>query len=90
LGTIRDLFMIERRLHGQKPGEILEDRRLFAKPLVDGFFVWVKAESTVTRPKSQLGRALTYARNQEQALRLHLDHGELPMHNNPLTPAAVR
>jgi transposase len=82
LGTIRDLFMIERRSNGRKPDQILEDRRLFAKPLVDGFFEWVKAESTVTRPKSQLGKALTYARNQEQALRLHLDHGELPMHNN--------
>ncbi len=82
LGTIRDLCMIERRLHGFEPEKILEERRLFAKPLVDGFFQWVRAESTVTRPKSELGKALTYAINQEQTLRLHLDHGELPMHNN--------
>ena len=82
LATIRDLFMIERRLHSQQPAQILEARRLYAKPLVDGFFQWVKAESTITRPKSQLGKALTYAINQEKPMRLHLDHGELPMHNN--------
>jgi transposase len=82
LGTIRDLFGIERELHGQTPAQILEDRRLYAKPLVDGFFTWANAQSTVTRPRSMLGEALTYARNQEQALRLFLDHGDLPMHNN--------
>ena len=82
LGTIHDLFMIERRLHGQDPAQTLKSRRLLAKPLVDGFFGWVRGLSTVVRPKSQLGKAVTYARNQEQAMRLFLEHGELPLHNN--------
>jgi transposase len=82
LGTIHDLFMIERCLHGQDPAQTLEGRRLHAKPLVDGFFDWVRGLSTVVRPKSQLGKAVTYARNQEQAMRLFLEHGQLPLHNN--------
>ncbi len=82
LGTIRDLFLLERTLFGEDPGTIRASRQAQAKPLIDGFFEWVKAMSLPTRPKSLLGKALTYARNQEAALRLHLGHGELPMHNN--------
>ena len=82
LTTIRDLFLIERVLHGKPPDEVLAHRRRDAAPLVDGFFDWVRALSTTVRPKSTLGDAVRYALNQENALRLHLEHGELPMHNN--------
>jgi transposase len=82
LGTIRDLFMIERDLHGLDPPEVREQRQTIAKPLVDGFFEWVKALSTTVRPTSALGDAIRYARNQEKAMRVYLEHGELPMHNN--------
>ncbi len=82
LGTIRDLFLIERSLWGKPPDEVRRQRQELALPLVDGFFAWVKALSQRQRPKSKLGHALGYATNQEQAMRLHLEHGELPMHNN--------
>ena len=82
LGTIRDQFLLERTLLGEDADTIEASRQARAKPLIDRFFEWVKAMSLPTRPKSLLGKALTYARNQEAALRLHLDHGELPMHNN--------
>jgi transposase len=82
LGTIRDLHMIERTLRGLEPEQIVAQRQALAKPLVDGFFAWVQAVSTSVRPKSGLGDAIRYARNQEKALRLYLEHGELPMHNN--------
>lgn len=82
LGTIRDLFMLERPLAGRPPDEIKAHREQHAKPLIDGFFAWVKALSTMTRPKSKLGEAVRYATNQEAALRVYLTHGELPMHNN--------
>lgn len=82
LGTILDLFMIERKLWGKPPDEVRAGRQEQALPLVDGFFAWVKQISKTVRPKSKLGEAVTYARNQEAALRLHLEHGELPMHNN--------
>ena len=82
LGTIRDLFALEKTLRGRPPEEIRAARQERAKPLIDGFFRWVKALSSTVRPKSKLGKATTYARNQKAALRLHLEHGDLPMHNN--------
>ena len=82
LGTIRDLFMLERELWGGDPGAILAERQARSRPLVDGFFDWVKGMSQITRPRSVLGDALRYARNQEPQLRLFLEHGELPLHNN--------
>ncbi|MBW2254189.1 MAG: IS66 family transposase [Deltaproteobacteria bacterium] len=84
LATIRDLFLLERSLRGRPPDEVHARRQAEAVPLIDGFFEWVKALSTRVRPKSKLGEAVTYARNQETAMRLHLDHGELPMHNQPV------
>jgi len=82
LGTIRDLFLIERSLAGQAAGAIRSERQARAKPLVDGFFAWVKALSPRVRPKSLLGKAVGYALNQEASLRVYLEHGELPLHNN--------
>lgn len=82
LGTICDLFMIEREVHGKPPDEIVALRQQKSKELVDGFFEWVEALSTYVRPKSALADALTYARNQRETLRLFLDHGLVPMHNN--------
>ena len=82
LATIRDLFMIERDLWGAEPSFVLAERQARSRPLVDGFFEWARALSQIIRPESALGDALRYARNQESELRLFLEHGELPMHNN--------
>lgn len=82
LCTIRDLFEVERELWGQDAEAIRIERQRIAKPLVDGFFAWVKASSQTTRPQGLLGKAFGYALNQEQTLRAHLEHGEIPMHNN--------
>ena len=82
LGTLRDLFLIEREAWGQPPEAVLAVRKARAEPLVDGFFVWVRALAPIVRPSSKLGEALAYALRQEQTMRLFLRHGELPMHNN--------
>ena len=82
LAVIKDLFLFERTIWGQEPDTIRDARTKMAKPVVDGFFTWVKAISTGVRPKSLLARAVTYAINQENPLRLYLDNPELPMHNN--------
>ena len=82
LGTIRDLFKIEQEVWGSAPDVVLAERQARSRPLVDGFFDWVIALSQAARPDSTLGAAIRYARNQEAALRLFLEHGELPMHNN--------
>ena len=82
LGTIRDLFLIEREIWGGDPAAIVAARQARSRPLVDGMFEWLKALSQVARPDSLLGEAVRYGRNQEKELRAFLEHGELPIHNN--------
>jgi len=82
LGTIHDLFMIERTLKELSPDERVRERKKLSKPLVDGLFQWIKLMLPKTRKKSILGDALRYAKNQEKELRLFLENGEIPLHNN--------
>lgn len=82
LTAIHDLFLIERDLVDLSLTERLAARTARSKPVVDGFFEWVKGMSPKERPKSKLGRALGYAINQEQRMRLFLTHGDVPIHNN--------
>lgn len=82
LGTLHDLFMIERSIWGRPPDEVLAERQARSRSLVDGFYAWARARSTYARPESTLGKALAYTLNQEEAMRLFLEHGELPIHNN--------
>jgi transposase len=82
LGTIRDLFLIERDLWGRPTDEVRVERQRHAKPLVDGFYAWATATSISARPESLLGKALSYALNQRATMEQHLEHGEFPMHNN--------
>jgi len=82
LKSIRDLFLLERELHGGDLEHIRTVRRETAKPAIDVFFQWLEALSSVTRPKSALGEAIRYTLNQREPLCLHLENPELPMHNN--------
>lgn len=82
LRTIRDLFMLERGLDGAPLEQIRQVREQDARPLVEGFFTWVDQVSKTVRPKSGLGEALGYARNNRDTFLAYLDHPELPMHNN--------
>jgi len=82
LGTLKDLFLIERELRGRPPDEVVAVRAERSQRLVDGYFAWSKAMSQTVRPESLLGKALQYGHNQEAELRVFLDHGDVPMHNN--------
>lgn len=82
LGTLRDLFVIERELWRQPADVVLEGRQERCKPLVDGFFAWAKAATQATRPDSVLGKAFGYTLRQETRMRVFLDRGDVPMHNN--------
>lgn len=82
MGTICDLFMLEREVAGRPPAEVLTRRQRESRGLVDGFFEWVRVLSTIERPESALGAAVRYALNQEERLRTFLEHPELPIHNN--------
>lgn len=82
LEVARRLFLLEREHAASSAADRLEARQRDAKPLVDGLFAWAASLSTVARPTSDLGRAFTYLRNQEAELRLFLEDGAVPLHNN--------
>jgi len=82
LTTIHDLFAIERELADLSADERLAVRKQRSAPLVDGFYAWVKALPPKVRPSSKLGDAVGYALSQEQRMRLFLEHGDVPLHNN--------
>jgi transposase len=82
LGTMRDLFAIERGLVGASLDVIRETRDRDSRPLVEGLYDWILGLSKSTRPTSLLGEALTYARNGREYFCRFLAHPELPMHNN--------
>ncbi len=82
IATVRSLFLLERRWHGAPPEERLALRREHAAPHVEALFDWLRALSGPTRPTSALGKAVAYALRQEGPLRLFLERGDVPMHNN--------
>ena len=52
------------------------------RPLLEEFNAWLALAETQALPKSPLGRAITYARNQWPALLRYLDDGRLSISNN--------
>ena len=82
LKTILDLFLIERQIADVSDAERLATRKARSAPLVDGFYTWVRALVPKVRPGSKLGAAVGYAMSQEPRMRLFLEHGDVPLHNN--------
>ncbi len=82
LTAIRDVFMIERDLATSSNDARLAVRHARSKPIVNGLFTWAKQMSPVARPKSKLAAAIGYLIGQEAGLRLFLEHGDVPIHNN--------
>ena len=62
--------------------ERLQKRKETLEPMVDDFFTWLKEHRGDVTLKSLTGRAITYALNQEEYLRVFLNHGDVPMENN--------
>jgi transposase len=60
--------------------EILRDER--SRTIVEAIEKWVDGRIDTVAPKSPLGVALTYAKNQRQALREFLEDPKLPLDNN--------
>lgn len=82
LGHVRLLFLTERQGLGLPSDQLLTLRQTCSAPVVDAFYRWVRAMQPHVRPTSKLAEALRYALNQEPVLRLFLQHGTLPLHNN--------
>ena len=76
------LFAIERDLHDLTPGERYQKRLELSRPVLDAFADWLKFQLPRVLPKSALGVAIRYCRNQWDKLENFLLDGRLEIDNN--------
>ena len=74
------VFKIEEELAGLSCQDRYEQRLVRVQPVLEEFFRWV--ETRQATPKSKLGEALTYARNQCPYIMNYLLDGHLEVSNN--------
>jgi transposase len=97
LALIRELYAIERNLPdlllpSDEPGQDQrrrereeqrrQEREAGAKPVLEKLQAWLEKEAAGTLPKTPLGQAITYARNNWAALNRYLEQGYLGIDNN--------
>lgn len=84
LGFIKALFAIEKRARREHLSEddVLILRQRESLPILADFKTWVDAASDQVLPKSPMGEALGYVRNQWTALNRYTEAGFLEMTNN--------
>lgn len=82
LAFCNKLFEIERGLHKVTDKERYEKRLEQSKPLLDDFKNWLQYQSKRVAPKTSLGKAIQYCRNQWDKLTAFLLDGRLEIDNN--------
>ena len=82
LEWIRQLYDIEDRAHDWSDQARQKLRAVEANPLLDKIEAYLAELATTVLPKSSLAKAVTYARNQWQALRRYTEDGRLTIDNN--------
>jgi len=82
LEWIRQLYDIEDRAHDLSVDARREFRAVEAIPVLDKMETYLAKLAPSALPKSTLGKAVTYARNQWQALRRYTEDGRLSIDNN--------
>jgi len=82
LRHINRLFEIERTIKDASADERRAARAERSKPIVDQFKAWLDSTASKVLPKSALGEAVTYCRNQWPKLMVFLDDGRLELDNN--------
>jgi len=82
LKHINKLFEIERDLRDGSGEERKAARLERSKPVVDGFKTWLDETRSQALPKSKIGQAIGYCRNQWTKLTQFLDDGRLEIDNN--------
>lgn len=83
LGRIQLLYQIERRIKEAPIEERLEIRQRESLPILTAIFERIEEMSATALPSAPLGKALTYARNQQEALLRYTIDGCLCIDNNP-------
>ncbi len=90
---IRALFQIEEAAKDLPDAARAELRVQQSRPLLEELRAWLELAATQALPKSPLGKAIGYARNQWPALLRYVDDGRLAISNNAaeraLRPFAV-
>nr|WP_245183616.1 IS66 family transposase [Lentibacillus salicampi] len=76
------LFDIERDLKDVSPEERYEARLERSQPVLDAFSAWLREQTPRVLPKSALGQAIKYCRNQWERLERFLLDGRLEIDNN--------
>ena len=79
LGFIGQLYAIDAELKKKQlpPAQRTTERRRLATPVLDAFRAWLDVEGLVVLPKSPIGQAIGYARNQWTPLTRFLEDGRL-------------
>src|SRR5579863_3089268 len=82
LAFCNQLFEIERELHDVTPEQRFAARNERSRAVLEKFHVWLDGLEGKVLPKSKLGEALTYCRNQWTKLVGFLQDGRLELDNN--------
>ena len=83
VSLFQQLYAVEYRAADLTSAERLELRRVQAVPIWQKMEAWLNREDVkAVLPKSAMGQAIGYLKNQWLALRLYLTDGELPFDNN--------
>jgi transposase len=79
---IDKIYAIEGEIKGLEPEERLKYRQEHSKELVEKFFITIKKYYDKLPKKSMTAKAITYALNNEVALKCFLEDGKIQVDNN--------
>lgn len=84
IDQIRDLFLVDRsaKEQGLDVEGVRSWREENSRPLLKAFRAWMDLAETQVLPKGPLAKAITYARNQWEALGRFVEDGRLELSNN--------
>lgn len=90
LKWIAAIYHLDNQLKTLSPDERKKQREINIKPQVEAFFAWAKEIQTGNRlSKGKTLDGITYCINWEEALKVFLNDGEVPLDNNA-TESALR
>ena len=86
---IAALYKIEDAIRGSDPDHRHAVRQEISRPLVDGFFAWLKAQAARVSRKSDLGEAMACMLKRQDGFRRFLEDGRVDIDSN-LVENAIR
>jgi len=81
LAAYKKLYLVEERVRGKPPDEVLAARQAESKPVFEELLSWCKTYLEHEPPKSLLRKAIGYFVRNAEALGRFLDDGALPIDN---------